>query len=60
MFYYFIRALFKGEQAPANPWQGKTLEWQTGSPPPTENFAEIPVVTEWPYGYGKKRNTDHA
>lgn len=60
MFYYFIRALFKGEQAPANPWQGKTLEWQTGSPPPTENFEEIPVVTEWPYGYGKKRNTDHA
>ena len=43
-----------GRQAPANPWQGLTLEWQTTSPPQTENFGEIPTVTDWPYGYGKK------
>ena len=27
------------------------LEWQTVSPPPTENFAETPVVTNPPYNY---------
>ncbi len=34
-----------------NPWGAKGLEWQTPSPPPTENFEEIPVVTEEPYNY---------
>ena len=33
-----MRALFKGEKAPTNPWDGKTLEWQIASPPPRENF----------------------
>jgi len=51
----FIRDMFHGAQAPANPWHSKTLEWQTASPPATENFEEIPVVTEWPYSYGKKK-----
>jgi cytochrome o ubiquinol oxidase subunit 1 len=27
-----------------DPWDGRTLEWSTGSPPPVYNFAEIPVV----------------
>ena len=27
-----------------NPWNGKTLEWTTSSPPPTYNFAKIPVI----------------
>jgi cytochrome c oxidase subunit I len=34
-----------------NPWGGKTLEWQTDTPPTLENFEEIPVVTERPYDY---------
>jgi len=55
MFYNFARGLFRGEAAPANPWKGLTLEWQTASPPPTENFAEIPTVTDWPYGYPKRK-----
>jgi len=54
MFWNFAYNLFRGRPAPANPWRGLTLEWQTSSPPQTENFAEIPVVTDWPYGYGKK------
>jgi len=45
----FIYALFKGEKAPANPWGGTTLEWQTSSPPPLENFEKEPVVENEPY-----------
>ena len=44
-------ALFRGVKAPANPWGGLTLEWQTASPPPEENFRTIPVVTAGPYDY---------
>jgi len=44
-----LRALGRGAPAPADPWGGTTLEWQTSSPPPPENFREIPVVTRGPY-----------
>ncbi|TIP53988.1 MAG: cytochrome ubiquinol oxidase subunit I, partial [Mesorhizobium sp.] len=27
------------------PWDAGTLEWATSSPPPSYNFARIPVVT---------------
>ena len=30
--------------APADPWDGRSLEWSIPSPPPEYNFAEIPVV----------------
>jgi len=43
----------KGPKAEANPWGGLTLEWTVPSPPPVENFDEIPVVTEGPYEYHK-------
>ncbi len=32
-----------------NPWGGTTLEWTVPSPPPLENFDEIPTVTHGPY-----------
>ena len=34
-----------------NPWGAPGLEWQTQSPPLTENFIEVPVVTGEPYHY---------
>ncbi len=43
--YNFVRSHFRGEPAPANPWDGDSLEWATSSPPPEYNFAAIPVVT---------------
>jgi cytochrome c oxidase subunit 1 len=55
MLINFIRGLYGGAPAPENPWQGRTLEWRTTSPPQTENFEEIPVVTQWPYSYGKEQ-----
>jgi len=32
-----------------NPWGGTTLEWTISSPPPLENFHEIPTITHGPY-----------
>jgi cytochrome c oxidase subunit 1 len=49
--FYFTWSLVKGPLASANPWGAKGLEWTIPSPPPTENFAETPVVTEPPYHY---------
>jgi len=41
-----------GPKASANPWKALTLEWQTASPPPIENFDEEPVLWSGPYEYG--------
>jgi cytochrome c oxidase subunit I len=41
-----------GPKAGANPWKALTLEWQTTSPPPIENFDEDPVLWSGPYEYG--------
>ena len=38
------RSAIAGEVAGADPWLGETLEWATASPPPTYNFAHIPIV----------------
>ena len=42
--YNFARSHFRGAKAPANPWEGDSLEWSTSSPPPEYNFAAMPVV----------------
>jgi len=44
-----IQGWRRGAPAPADPWGGTTLEWQIDSPPPTENFHEIPTITRGPY-----------
>ena len=49
MFVNLFRGLRNGPKAPKNPWGGTTLEWTVPSPPPLENFDEIPVVTRGPY-----------
>jgi cytochrome c oxidase subunit 1 len=48
---YLVWSMRYGPRAPANPWQAKGLEWQTASPPITENFERQPVVTEEAYAY---------
>jgi len=57
MFGNLIYAFFKGKKAEANPWGGATLEWQIPSPPSAENFEEIPIITQGPYVF-TKRKTD--
>ena len=48
---YFLWSLKRGEVAGPNPWGAAGLEWETSSPPPTENFAVTPRVTTEPYEY---------
>jgi cytochrome c oxidase subunit I+III len=39
-----FRSSRSGEPAGDNPWGAETLDWGTSSPPPSYNFAQIPVV----------------
>jgi len=48
--YYLLDSLVRGKKAPDNPWGGATLEWQTTSPPPVENFKKTPIVGD-PYDF---------
>jgi cytochrome c oxidase subunit 1 len=50
-FCYLLWSLKYGPPAPPNPWGATGLEWQTASPPPTENFEVTPVVTQEAYTY---------
>jgi cytochrome c oxidase subunit 1 len=50
---YFIWSLKYGEIAGDNPWHATGLEWTTQSPPLTENFVEIPIVTQEAYDYAE-------
>ena len=51
-----FRSLRKGEKAPNDPWDARTLEWSISSPPPHYNFKEIPTVHSrdafWEEKYG--------
>ncbi len=49
--YNLARGLKSGKASGPNPWGALTLEWQTASPPPHENFLVEPIVTEGPYEY---------
>jgi cytochrome c oxidase subunit I len=39
-----IRSFSRGREAGNDPWDARTLEWLTPSPPPHYNFAEVPMV----------------
>ena len=43
---YFLWSLKYGKIAEANPWRATGLEWKAQSPPLTDNFLEVPLVTE--------------
>jgi cytochrome c oxidase subunit 1 len=47
-----VSSWIQGKPAPVNPWRAIGLEWLVSSPPPVENFEELPIVTAGPYGYG--------
>ena len=44
LIYNIVWSLMKGEEAGADPWDARTLEWSIPSPPPEYNFEQIPTV----------------
>jgi cytochrome c oxidase subunit I len=51
MVCYLLASLFLGKKAMQNQWGGVTLDWQTPTPPPLENFDTPPTVTSEVYDY---------
>jgi cytochrome c oxidase subunit 1 len=51
-----IAGFYKGKRGVGrNPWGGITLEWQTLSPPPVQNFDRMPEIPKnGPYDYENK------
>jgi cytochrome c oxidase subunit I len=48
----FFWSMKKGRKVDSdNPWESTTLEWQTPTPPPHGNFAQVPIVRRGPYEY---------
>lgn len=48
----------KGEEAGDDPWDARTIEWMTSSPPPEHNFDVIPVIEARDDFWHKKYLTD--
>jgi cytochrome c oxidase subunit 1 len=48
---YLLISLKRGPIAGPNPWGSRGFEWDTLSPPPTENFVGQPVFTHAPHDY---------
>jgi cytochrome c oxidase subunit 1 len=46
--YNMINSWIRGPRAADNPWEARTLEWQTTSPPPFENFPCRPASRATP------------
>jgi cytochrome c oxidase subunit 1 len=52
LVFNFFLSMRRGKLAGPNPWRANTLEWQTSSPPPHENFkGAVPSVHRGPYEY---------
>lgn len=45
-FFSSIKNRKKNLDSTGNPWNGRTLEWATSSPPPEYNFAVIPTIDD--------------
>jgi len=41
-----IRSRERRREPTGDPWDGRSLEWATASPPPVFNFAALPIVAE--------------
>jgi cytochrome o ubiquinol oxidase subunit 1 len=53
-FYVSIRDRKKNADTTGDPWDGRTLEWMSSSPPPVYNFAIIPKVEELDEWWARK------
>lgn len=57
---YLIHSIFKGKDAPKNPWNALTFEWMLSSPPPPGNFTVTPQQIFGPYDYDKVLMDEHG
>jgi cytochrome c oxidase subunit 1 len=51
VLFTLMAAIKSGARAPANPWGGVSLEWETASPPIEHNFHQTPHVVGSPYDF---------
>ena len=59
--YNLFDALRKPKNAPADPWNARTLEWSISSPPPEFNFYKNPEVKQIDdFWYKKQKIKDKA
>ena len=52
---YLLATFRKPMDAPQNPWGGRTMEWDTQSPPITHNFDYDPILVHGPYDFRPTR-----
>jgi cytochrome c oxidase subunit I len=57
---YLLATFRKAPDAPANPWGGRSFEWETQSPPIVHNFDFDPVLKHGPYDYRPARTQEHG
>ena len=57
---YLAWSLKYGEKAGDNPWMAAGLEWETSSPPPTENFTYQPVINHDAYEFENVKEIKEA
>ncbi len=55
-----VQTTRKGKQAPLDPWDARTLEWITTSPPKEHNFDRIPTVHHLDEFFHRKYVEDEA
>ena len=58
LIYNMLVSRRRGEIAGRDPWDARTVEWLTASPPPEHNFDEIPIVTARDDLWERKYATD--
>jgi cytochrome c oxidase subunit I len=49
---FVMSMLFWREREVGNPWRARSLEWQLSTPPPPEDFKQVPVILSGSYDYG--------
>ena len=58
--FYLLWSMRRAPYAPPNPWGASGLEWTVSSPPPVENFDQLPIVTDEAYTFAPESSEEDA